>query len=170
MVAHIAAVGLGKLRPFIPRSRQKPRRRLFLTPQAQQDFDDPSSAVNLLVGKGFIEAAMTRWVAGDRIHGTNKRGTFLDRLCSPPSEVWEIRVTDPVNQARLFCRFATQDTLILTRFRTRSYLGAKGSKEWGEAMAECVATWEDLFPDFLPHSGTTIHDYVSENCTTFPLC
>jgi hypothetical protein len=169
IAGQIRTLGPGKLRPFVPRSRHKPRRRLFLSEQAQKDFDDPHSAVNILVGKGFIEASMTRWVLGERIYGTSKRGTFLDRLSSPPPEVWEIRVTEPSSQARLFGRFAEQDTLILTRFHTRSFLGDKGSQAWKNAMAECVAIWDTLFPGLAPYSGLTIHHYVSEQCDTFPL-
>jgi hypothetical protein len=60
------------------------------------DFDDPNSAVNLLVGKGFVAGAMTRWVSGGWVYGNNRRGLFLDRLQAPPSEIWEIRATEPV--------------------------------------------------------------------------
>lgn len=70
MKAHIAALeAAGKLRRFVPRSRQKPKRRLYLADLATRDFDDPSSATNLLVGKGFIESSMTRWVLGERVYG-----------------------------------------------------------------------------------------------------
>ena len=65
------------------------------------DFDDPNSAVNLLVGKGFVAGAMTRWVSRGWVYGNNRRGLFLDRLQAPPSEIWEIRVTEPAVQARL---------------------------------------------------------------------
>jgi hypothetical protein len=85
-----------------------------------KDFDDPRSAVNLLVGKGYIAAAMTRWVSGGLVYGDNRRGRYLDRLTSPPPEIWEIRVTEPAVQGRLFGRFAEPDTLILTKFHTRS--------------------------------------------------
>jgi hypothetical protein len=121
------------------------------------------------VGKGFLEAAMTRWVLGERIYGNRRRGTFLDRLESPPPEVWEIRITEPITQARLFGRFAERDTLILTRFHTRGLLGDKGSQAWRYAMKECVDTWNELFPGFSPHSGATINAYVSENFDAFPL-
>jgi hypothetical protein len=75
-----------------------------------------------LVGKAYIVAALDRWVLGEKIYG-RKRGEFLDRLKPPPPDVWEIRVTVPAIQARMFGRFAEPDTLILTKFHTRAVLG-----------------------------------------------
>lgn len=136
---------------------------------AVRDFNDPQSAVNILVGRGYVTAALTRWAAGDRVHGDERRGRFLYRLDPPPPEVWEIRVTEPVVQARLLGRFAEQDTLILTKFYTRQLLGKYGSPEWSRAMTECEATWKELFGSQSPLSGASIHDYVSENCDDFPI-
>jgi hypothetical protein len=129
-----------------------------------KDFDDPNSAVNLLVGKGYVAASMTRWVSGGLVYGDHRRGRFLDRLSAPPPEVWEIRVTEPNVQARLIGRFAEPDTLVLTRFHTRAYLGKKGSAAWNRAMTECVQTWDAVLGNIPPFAGPTIHDYVTENC------
>ena len=158
----------GKLTRFIPRRGQIPRRRLFLAAPALKDLADRSSAVNLLVGRGFVEAALTRWTVGERVHGTKRKGYFLDRLCPPPPEIWEIRVREPSVQARLFGRFAGPNTLILTKFYTRNLLGKKGSQAWQYAMAECDETWNDLF-DGPPFSADTVGEYVTENCDDFPL-
>jgi len=168
--AHIGALeGGGKLRRYVPRGRHPPKRRLYLAGPAMKDFDDPSSAVNLLVRKGFVEAALTRWTTGGLVWGDKKKGRFLDRLCPPPPEIWEMRVTEPTVQARLFGRFAEPDTLILTNFHTRSYLGAKGSQAWIAAMNNCAQVWDALLPNHPPFSGSTIHDYVTENCDDFPI-
>ena len=142
--------GAGKLRRYEPRLRRPLRRRLYLAGAAMRDFDSRSSAVNTLVGKGFVEGALTRWVSGGRIYGDQNRGLFLDKLSSPPPEVWEIRVTEPVVQARLFARFAEPDTLILTGFHTRGHLGKKGSQNWIEAMQACKECWDELFPGMHP--------------------
>ena len=158
----------GKLTRFMPRRGQTPRRRLYLAAPALKDFTDRSSAVNLLVGRGFVEASLTRWTIGDRIFGSHRRGYFLDRLCPPPPEIWEIRVTEPTVQARLFGRFAGPNTLILTKFYTRQLLGKKGSQGWQHAMAECEKIWNDLF-DESPFSAETVGEYVTENCDDFPL-
>lgn len=160
---------MGSLRRYVHRSRHPPRRRLYLGASALRDFDDLSSAVNMLAGKGYIEAALTRWVSGGLIYGDVKKARFLARLSSPPSEIWEIRVTEPVTQARLFGRFAEPDTLILTNFHTRSYLGARGSSGWRTAMTTCIQSWNELFPNHGPFIGLDIHSYVTENCDDFPL-
>ncbi len=154
----------GRLRRFVPRSRHPPRRRMYLGPPAMVDYDDPHSATNILVGKGFIEAALLRWTAGNRVY----KG-FLKRLDPPPPEIWELRVTEPVAQGRLFGRFACADAFILTNLHTRQMLGAKGSSTWERAMAACEACWKDLFGDAEPFSGPSIHAYVTENCDDFKI-
>ena len=158
----------GKLTRFMPRRGQTPRRRLYLAAPALEDFTDRSSAVNILVGRGFVEASLTRWTIGDRVFGLKKRGYFLVRLRPPPPEIWEIRVTEPSVQARLFGRFAGPNTLILTKFYTRQLLGKKGSQGWRDAMAECQEIWNGLF-DEPAFSAKTVGEYVTENCDDFPL-
>jgi hypothetical protein len=160
--------GSGTLVRYMPRVKRPPRRRLFLGPDAQKDLLDPSSATNALVGKAYILAALDRWVLGDRIYGA-KRGEFLDRLKPPPPDVWEIRVTVPSVQARLFGRFAEPDTLILTKFHTRSMLGNKGSQGWKQAMAGCLQSWESMFPNIPCFTNNDVHSYITENCDAFPI-
>ena len=165
----VSLEGAGKLTRYTPRTRHPPKRRLYLAQPALKDLTDSQSAVNILVGRGFLEASLTRWVSGGLVYGDEKRGRFLFRLEAPPPEVWEVRVTEPTIQARLLGRFAEPDTLILTKFYTRQLLGDKGSAAWAGAMGECVSTWTGLFGSIAPFSGTTIHEYVTENCDDFPI-
>ncbi len=168
--AHIIALEKqNKLQRYAPRSRAPMKRRLFLGSAALKDFNDPASAVNMLCGKGFIEASLTRWVTGGLVYGDAKKGRFLCRLAPPPPEIWEIRVTEPSVQGRLLGRFAEPDTLILLSFHTRKYLGSKGSTAWASAMGSCVNAWNSLFPGLSPFSGSTVHAYVTENCNVFPI-
>lgn len=160
----------GKLARFVPRTRWPPKRRLFLTQRAEKELTSPHSAVNLLKLGGYVRAAMTRWASGGKVHASDRgKPGFLKRLCSPPPEIWEVRVTDPDVQVRLFGRFAEPDTLILTHFHTRNLLGKKKSRAWKHAMKDCEAEWATLFPNHSPFSGQTIHDYVTENCDEFPI-
>jgi hypothetical protein len=159
----------GTLVRYMPRISRPPRRRLFLGPDAQKDLVDSASATNALVGRGYILAALDKWVLGEKVHG-KKRGEFLDRLNPPPPDVWEIRVTVPAVQARLFGRFAAPDTLILTKFHTRSMLGNKGSQGWNKAMAHCDQSWNTLFPGIpcFTHKNN-VREYVTENCDDYPI-
>jgi hypothetical protein len=145
---------IGQLVPYVPQTRQPARRRLYLALPAVNDLTNANSATNILSGRGFIEAALTRWTSGARIYGDEKRGRFLFRLEPPPPEIWEIRVTEPVVQCRLLGRFAEPDTLVLAKFYTRSLLGNKGSREWAAGMANCEATWNELFGTAHPFSPT----------------
>ena len=171
----MALVASGKLRGYQPRSRLPAKRRLFLTESAVKDLEDRNSATNILDVRGFIEGAMARWVQGQRVFADDKgKARFLKRLDPPPPEIWEIRVTEPRVQARLFGRFAEPDTLILSKFHSRQVLRDKKKSsaqdsEWQTAMAQCESTWNGLFPGIAPFSGTTIHEYVTENCDDFPI-
>jgi hypothetical protein len=170
--ALIALQRSGDLIPWIPaRTRRKPRRRLFLTPEALRDLRDPGSAVNLLAWdtkgtRGRIEADLDLWVLGGRVY-LNRTARFLCRLGPPPPEIWEVRVTEPRPQIRLFGRFLEPDTLILTKFHLRHQLGNRGSRVWVTAMRDCERKWAMLFPSTPPFSANSIHQYVTENCDDF---
>lgn len=160
----------GKLYRFVPRGRKPPQRRAYLTAHAQKQFDNPNSAVNLLVGQGFVRAALTLWTLGEQVRASKigKTGGFLKELDPPPDNVWEIRVTHPAPQVRLIGTFAEPDTLVITAIHTRSHLGGKGSAAWIDAMNFCDGTWNSLF-DSTPYRANSIHDYVTEKCDAFPL-
>jgi len=112
-----------------------------------------------------------RWVSGGRIIADERsKPRFLKRLCPPPPEIWEVRVTDPIPQVRLIGRLVEQDTLILDRFHTRAYLGDKGDPGWKEAMDGCHATLSKIFPDEPLLMADTIFAYVSENRDDCKLC
>jgi len=163
-----ALVASDRLRAWHPAKGRPAKRRLYLTRQAWTDLMDANSAVNLLGCRGYIESSLMRWTTGGLVYGDTK-GRFLFRLDPPPPEVWEMRVTEPVVQARLFGRFAEADTLILTGMFTRRLLGKKGSPEWREAMVQTTTSWDGLFGLAPLFTGTTIHDYVKENCDDFPI-
>lgn len=159
----------GDLTRYVPVSRYRPRRRLYLSKAAMTDFTDPKSATNILTGRGYIEASLSRWTLGSRVYGSRRRHGFLVRLEPPPPETWEVRVTEPSVQARLLGRFAEPDTLVLFKFYTRQLLGSKGSESWRQAMVECEAQWRALFQQETPHSKKFMRDYVTENCDDYEL-
>lgn len=113
-------------------------------------------------------SALDAWVTGNRMYG-DTRGRFLFRLDPPPPEIWELRVTEPVVQVRLLCRFAEPDTLIITKMPTRGLLGKKGSQAWTTAMSDCATVWTELFGNLAPFMATDVHNYVTENCDDFPI-
>jgi hypothetical protein len=146
---------------------------LYLAPEASADLINPQSAICLLVGRGYVEAAMTRWVNGEHIYGRTEHGVtrygFLCRLDPPPPEIWEIRVTEPIERARLFGRFAEPDSFIMTGMRTRRVLGKRGSSDWAREMSSCEQSWRRFFPNHQPFSGKRMSDYATENCDDFEL-
>lgn len=132
-------------------------------------LQDSNSAISALVGAGYVRAAFARWTLGDRVYGDSRGGKFIKHLSPPPPEIWEIRVTEPITRARVFGRFAEPDTFIALGIHTRQMLGRKGSTPWLAACQTCVSDWTYLFPNNSPHSGQSIHDYVTGNCDDFPI-
>lgn len=161
----------GELTRYEPaRTLRRARRRLFMTKRMTQLLHNPSSPVNLLVGRGFIEGYLTQWTVGDYLYDNGRGGAgFIKRLESPPPEIWEIRVTYPQPQVRIFGRFAEPDTLIATDMHTRDFLRKKGSLSWISTCNQCVSDWDEIFPGAAPFSGSIVSDYVTENCDAFPL-
>lgn len=160
------------IRRFEFPSRKPPKRRLYLADQAMIEFDNPNSAVNSLVGRGFVEASLARWVSGGHVNGNKRRGLFVDRLKPPPPDVWELRITEPIVQARGLGFFAEKDTLVLMRLHTRKFMGDRHptqEDQWDRTMKECVETWNRLFAGHSVHQGTAIYDFVSENVDDFPI-
>lgn len=155
--------------PYEPTgTRSLARRRLYLTRRAEQDLTDPNSATNVFGCRGDIEAALTRWVSGRRVYG-DRDVRFLKDLDPPPPEIWEIRVVEPPPQARLLGRFTEPDTMIITNFHTRPFLGRRGSQAWQEAMTECARQWEAFSPALPLFSAPSILNYVTENCDDVPI-
>lgn len=161
----------GKLFRFAPKLRHGLKRRLYLTSEANRNFNDPNSATNFLPRpRGMIEAAMVRWVAGDRVFTDDRwKPRFLKELDPPPcSDIWEIRVTEPTPNVRLIGAFLERDTLILSRFRTRTLLGKRGSQAWQDAMNGCTTDFTNLFQR-PPMHGQVLGEYISENYDEFTL-
>lgn len=163
----------GSLLRYVPQRTLKPaRRRLYLSPRMNQLLNDQLSPVNLLVGRGHIEAALTFWTIGDRIYDDGRHPSgpgFLKRLEGPPPDVWEIRVTNPTPQARVFGRFAEPDTFIATDMHTRGYLGKKGSAAWAASCQQCADDWYELFPNNPAMTGSYLSQFVTENRDDFAL-
>jgi len=161
----------GDLTRYVPtRTLKRAKRRLFMTRHVVDRLFNPNSPVNLLRARGDIEAALTLWTVGDRVYNDARgRPAFLKRLKAPPPEVWEIRVTNPSPQWRIFGRFAEQDTFVATDVRTRGPLRDGDSRAWVNACNQCVADWASILPMFPPHRGVTVGDYISENFDDFPL-
>lgn len=146
------------------------KRRLFLTEEAEGDLRS-GGIVSILDLRAIVEAGIRRWVHGGRVFADEKgRPRFLKPLDPPPRGIWEIRFTEPRVQLRLFCRFPEPDTLIGSKFHTRSMLGDKGSKDWKGALDKCEKKWESLFPNTPTFSSQNIHEYVTENCDDFAVC
>jgi hypothetical protein len=146
---------------------------LFLTRNTAKALGDPQSAVGLLGSRAAIEDAMTRWTTGERVNGRRINGMlrcgFMCRLAPPPSEIWEMRITEPIVRWRAFARFAEPNTLVATSMRTRGLLGRRGSSNWAAAMNDCEQTWNQLFSARTPFTAARARDYIAENCDDFEL-
>jgi hypothetical protein len=165
----VAHERVGALIPFAPPDVVPAKRRLFLTENAYREFVDENEVLGALGLRGQVKAAMVRWAKGERVYKE-----FLKPLDPCPPKTWEIRITAPTPQVRLFGRFAYEDTFIATHFYTRPRLGSrkttkKGRDQWDIAKSACEDAWKALFPHWEPFTADKVQAYVTENCDDFKL-
>lgn len=154
-----------------PRSPFPCMRGLYITRSVHHELVDPQSALGVMGRQPYLLADLQYWV-----HGFLVTKDYLKPLDPPPNGVFEIRSTAPDPHVRVFGLFAAPNCFVGTGIRWRSSLGnkkAKGRKarkggQWIAEMNAAVREWREMFgtPCF---KGATIHDYVTEKCSTYPL-
>ncbi|ETA72362.1 hypothetical protein MesloDRAFT_1232 [Mesorhizobium japonicum R7A] len=159
------------------RLEAKPPRRslraLYCTPAVMKELNDATSSVNYHKARADCMRVMERWVSGEPIDVSMSgagRGAVLARLDPPPPDSWELRVTEPSTQFRIFCQFAEQDTLIATHIRTRGTLlktkmrtGKNRSSAWTGAMWECKTACQTHLAPHVALSGNDPALFISGN-------
>lgn len=159
-----------KIVRYKPDGNRMARRCLFLTAAAAKEYNDDQSPVILLAKRGPVKNAFDHWTLGRRIWGRESRGVFtegrfLKPLHPPPPNIWEIKVTEPVVQIRIFGLFIEQDSFLVTSLHTRRFLDE--DQNWLRVMNESAAAWKLLFPTVNPLVKNRIGDYISENYDDF---
>jgi hypothetical protein len=161
-----------KIVRYKPDGNRKAQRCLFLTSDAVKEYNNDQSAAILLAKRGPIKNALDHWTLGKRIWGHESRGKFsegrfLKPLHPPPHHIWEIKVTEPIIQIRLFVMFIERDMLLLTSLHARGFLDENDN--WKKVMEASAKSWASLFPNNNPLVGQSIGDYISENYDEFPI-
>lgn len=147
------------------------KRGLYITEPLKKLLDNPTSSVGFHGGRPHIARIFERWVKGEtmtiRLGGHNP-AAFIAQLDPPPPDVWELRVTEPIVQFRIFCRFVAQDVILATAVRSRNELGKRKTKSgqraqaWKEAMGDCEKQWNDCFPNHTVHPGIEAGHFLTE--------
>jgi hypothetical protein len=155
---HGQMVRLRPIWPTVPENRLIYMTRRFLDELENWKNENEYRAEKLL-------AELDDYMAGEFItvgDGKSNRG-FLKRLDPHSDEVWEVRSMEPKPSLRIFCRFVMPDVLLATHMERRTDLKGYGSSEFANAILTCKAEWRKCFVNWPPHSGETIHDYITEN-------
>jgi hypothetical protein len=140
--------------PKLPTASQL--RFMFVTPEIW----------SLLVGPWSNEKQEMRWakLKADLDHfvegGLINQG-YMKPLRKRSDEIWEIRSREPSPSIRVFGRFASVDVFIATTWEERWFLEL--FDQWRRYKRRCGAQWRQLFSNYGPHRGATIHDYISQN-------
>lgn len=161
----------GDLVRFTPRKGLASKRGLFMTVPLDTALSHPNSTVAHYKARKHILRLFERWVTGELMTiSMNGGGTgaFIAQLDPPPPDIWELRVTEPRPQFRVFCRFIAKDLIVATCVRTRDELGPrsvrskKRSKAWTDAMYDCKTQWDKILPGTTPIAGHLSTDFVTE--------
>lgn len=126
-------------------------RPLLIPPEFLQLVDPPQTSRFI-----SLRQDLDRFSAGGPIEWD-----YIKPLEPRSEEVWEIKSVKPSPSLRVFGRFAMQDVFVVTHYWPRIPLLGFGSVYWKAEIRRCKQTWNNLFGTFAPHTGTTIHDYVS---------
>lgn len=163
------AVARCRLFPVEPRMPSEPMNRtLYVHPEVHRLLNGPwKDEEEHLSGK--LWAAFDRFVVGKRITVAldspyrKPKSTYLSRMDPTGDEVWEIRILDPRPALRVFGRFADRDCFVALNWGLRKDLGGPGSKEFQQAIRNCLVTWRQTFPHYNAFTGSTTDEYLSEN-------
>lgn len=166
-------VSEGTLHSFMVQPPLRPLRALYFTPAVFKELDDPGSTVNYHGVRADCLRVMERWVSGGMIAMSmsgSGRGAVLARLDPPPPDAWELRITEPNVQFRLFCQFVERDVLVATHIRPRGTLlskkmrsGKTRSSAWTGAMWDCKTTCQKLITPQVALNGDDPALFISES-------
>lgn len=154
---------LTKLSPLMSNARI---RSIYLSSDVKSFFEGPWSSNKEAIRAGRARAILEDFVTGAEIVGRlppSKSVHTVIALLEPASEeVWEFRIGDPKPGVRIFGRFADKDIFIGTSWSYRESFNTE--KDWRDfGFERCKTDWRNLFPAYSPHSGTSIHDYISNS-------
>lgn len=134
------------------------RRPLFVTTDLWARLNGPWEQTADMERWSNLWADLERFVEGRSIDPE-----YLYWLTPTRDMVFEIRSVLPAPSLRIFASFAKEDVLIATCYAERPWLGRWGSKQWRDAIVKSKAIWRNLFPTYNPHSGVSIHDFITDN-------
>jgi hypothetical protein len=148
-----------------------PKRRILATPKlmAQIDGGEAKGGQRRLVVE--LRADLDDFIGGGPITvgGPRHRSAYMKPMVRSKRdrgfgghEVWEIRSRDPEPGIRVFGRFAQFDVYVATDWELRTTLGAFGSFIWRQEIRRCKHDWSTVFDTRDPHTGASVHDYISD--------
>lgn len=147
-------------------------RQLYLTAALYDELQNEQSAIAFFGQRSAVSAFFTRWLNGSRLSLRIEERTGrneMARLEPPPEEIWEMRITEPRPQLRIFGRFVDRNVFVAMFAVNRDRLGnafstpGRKSQSWLGAMYDCETLWNGIFGGAEPFRGATHGDYVSEN-------
>jgi hypothetical protein len=156
-----------KLVRFRPRFRglESERRMLTMPPELRNWLDKPVKSEALLKVKAQARTHFGEFVKGEPVDDYYFMKRVEDRRKMPPDfghEVWSIRPRFDPPQHRYFGVFVTQDWFLVCTKQARDWLGGHDNR-WHAEIDKTLRIWNHLFPSQLPHSGTQLRNYVSNN-------
>lgn len=77
------------------------------------------------------------------------------------SGIVDFRVLDPKPGIRVFGCFSELDTFVALTWGFREEMDQNG--EFESEVVRCRQEWLRLFPNFEPHYGVNVNDYISQN-------
>ncbi len=142
-------------------------RPLYLVEEIRTLVEGPWETVKDADRGGALRADLEHFTSGGMVSIAKTpyraKTALLARLDPPGDEVWEIRSRSPRPGLRVFGRFAKTDIFVALEVKSRDALGGPKDRSWRDEIVRSKAHWIRLFPSYPAHSGSTVHDYISNN-------
>lgn len=139
-------------------------RTMLVTPAiydaAMKSFEDSEDAPRLAELRATLEAFVEHGSFSVAEDPMNKDpDSLLARVSPVEDEFWSVRVTDPKDTPgiRMLGAFYGRDDFIALTWDYRENIG----ENFDEEVMEVRRSWKELFGSLKPHSGVSLHDYLT---------
>jgi len=155
------------LHRFCPRfrGREGERRKMTVVPELFNWLHAPVKDTGLNKMKAQSRTHLGEFVLGNHIDDLYFMKRVEDRRRTPPDfshEVWSVTPRFPPPQHRYFGVFVSQDWFLACTKQSRDVLGEHDNR-WHAEIDKTLRIWASLCPGLLPHSGSQLRHYISEN-------
>lgn len=151
-----------------PAIQDRTKRHMLISVNLQNALSGPWNSAANERRFGQLRGDLDAFVEGRLISVANHpydkdKTAYIARVDPTSAEVWDIRSIDPSPSIRVLGCFVETDLFVALVWAYRNCLDGPGGPLWKAFIQRAQHEWRRLFLTYIPHSGSAISDYISEN-------